>query len=184
MPLFLLFILIPIVEIALFIQIGGLIGMLPTIALVLLSAVVGTFLIRSQGLRTLAELQSSFRTMSNPTRPLAHGAMIMFAGALLLTPGFFTDTVGLLLLVPQVRDWVMRKAGRQVRRASFGFDPAAQPRHGWGGRGPARGDDIIDGEYEVQDDPYPLRDDIEPDRPTPAPRNSARRPPSGWTRPD
>ena len=73
MPLFFLFILIPVIEIALFIKVGGLIGLWPTIALVLLSAVLGSVLIRSQGSRTLMEVQQSFRTLNDPTRPLAHG---------------------------------------------------------------------------------------------------------------
>ena len=103
MPLFFLFILIPVIEIALFIKVGGLIGLWPTIALVLLSAVIGSVLIRSQGSRTLIEVQQSFRTLNDPTRPLAHGLMIVIAGMLLLTPGFFTDALGLLLLIPPVR---------------------------------------------------------------------------------
>ncbi|WBU56383.1 FxsA family protein [Paracoccus sediminicola] len=180
MPLLILFILIPIIEIALFIQIGGLIGLWPTIGLVLLSAVVGTVLIRSQGRRALEDLQGSFRTLSDPMRPLAHGAMILFAGALLLTPGFFTDIVGLLLLVPGVRDWIMRAAGKRVKVTSsgFGFDSSRQPRHGWAGRQ----DDPIDADYVVQDDPHTVRDDFE--QPQEPPRREGPRKPSGWTRRD
>ncbi len=182
MPLFLIFILVPIIEIALFIQVGGAIGLWPTIGLVLLSAIVGTALIRSQGARAMLEIQESFRTLSDPTRPLAHGAMILFAGVLLLTPGFFTDTIGLLLLIPGVRDWVMRRAGRHVNvtRSGFGFDSARDARHGW----PGRDDDVIDGEYVVQDDVYAARDDIglaADKRDEAASRN--RNKPSGWTRP-
>ncbi|WBU63804.1 FxsA family protein [Paracoccus aerodenitrificans] len=184
MPILILFILIPIIEIALFIQVGGLIGLWPTIGLVLLSAVVGMMLIRSQGRRALADLQDSFRSMRDPTRPLAHGAMILFSGALMLTPGFFTDTVGLLLLIPAVRDWIMRLAGRRmtVTRSGFGFDDGKQPRHGWPGREEA----TIDGDYVVQDDPYTSRDDIElpPGDRSATKRNSGPRKPSGWTRPD
>ena len=90
----------------------------------LLSAVLGSVLIRSQGSRTLLEVQQSFRNLNDPTRPLAHGLMIVVAGMLLLTPGFFTDTLGLLLLIPAVRDWVMRRAARHVTvtRSGFGFD--------------------------------------------------------------
>lgn len=181
MPLFILFILIPIIEIALFIQVGGLIGLWPTIGLVLLSAFVGVTLIRSQGRRAMTELQQSFQTLSDPTRPLAHGAMILLSGLLLLTPGFFTDIVGLLLLIPGVRDWLMRRAGRHVHvtRTGFGFDAASQPRHGWAGR---TDDDVIDGDYVVQEDPYIARDDIAP--PPPRPSTGPRRKPSGWTRPD
>lgn len=182
MPLFILFVLIPIIEIALFIQVGGLIGLWPTIGLVLLSAFVGMTLIRSQGRRALTELQQSFQTFTDPTRPLAHGAMILLAGALLLTPGFFTDTVGLLLLIPGVRDWLMRRARRHVKvtRAGFGFDGARQPRHGWPGR---TDDDVVDGDYVVQEDPYIARDDIAPPSDGPQQRGPGAKP-SGWTRPD
>lgn len=183
MPLFFLFILIPVIEIALFIQVGGLIGMWPTIGLVLLSAVLGSVLIRSQGSRALTQVQQSFRTMNDPTRPLAHGAMILFAGMLLLTPGFFTDTLGLLLLIPGVRDWVMRRAARHmtVTRSGFGFDTARDPRHGWAGRD---GDDVIDGDYVVQEDPYVAREDIAPPPPANSDGKPGRKPPSGWTRPE
>ncbi len=184
MPLFFLFILIPVIEIALFIKVGGLIGLWPTIALVLLSAVLGSTLIRSQGSRTLLQVQQSFRTLNDPTRPLAHGAMILLAGLLLLTPGFFTDALGLLLLIPAVRDWVMRRAARHVTvtGAGFGFDAAREPRHGWPGRG--TGDDVIDGEYSVQDDPYTTRPDIELPAPKRGDDGARRNRPSGWTRPD
>lgn len=178
MPLLIAFILIPLIEVALFVLVGGWIGLWPTIGLVILSAVIGMTLIRSQGRRAMAELQQSFQTLSDPTRPLAHGAIILFAGALLLTPGFFTDAIGLLLLIPGVRDALLRLAGRHVTVASagFGFDGAKQPRHGW----PGRPDDVIDGDYVVQDDPYTSRDDIE--LPDPKPRDSRTHRPSGWTR--
>jgi UPF0716 protein FxsA len=181
MPLFILFILVPIIEIALFIQVGGLIGLWPTIGLVLLSAFVGMAMIRSQGRRALMDVQQSFQTLSDPTRPLAHGAMIILSGALLLTPGFFTDTLGLLLLIPGVRDWLMRRAARHVTvtRTGFGFDSARQPRHGWPGRGD---DDVIDGDYVVQEDPYIARKDIAP--PDTPPKGGRGPKPSGWTRPD
>jgi UPF0716 protein FxsA len=103
MRLFLLFLLIPLIEIALFIQVGGLIGLWPTLAIVILTAVAGAYLLRSQGSHVLAQLRGSLEELRDPSEPLAHGAMILFAGALLLTPGFFTDTIGLLLMVPGVR---------------------------------------------------------------------------------
>lgn len=108
--------------------------------------------------------------------------MIVVAGMLLLTPGFFTDTLGLLLLIPAVRDWVMRRASRHmtVTRTGFGFDAARDPRHGW----PGRDDDVIDGDYVVQDDPYTTRSDIELPAPTTDGQRPGRNRPSGWTRPD
>tara|TARA_B100000579_G_scaffold282081_1_gene233570 strand:+ start:368 stop:853 length:486 start_codon:yes stop_codon:yes gene_type:complete len=103
MWLLLLFILIPLLEIWLFILLGGFIGIYPTLFIILLTAILGTFLVKTQGVNVLKEIQSKFNELENPTEPIAHGAMILFAGALLLTPGFFTDTVGFLLLLPKVR---------------------------------------------------------------------------------
>ena len=103
MWLLLLFILIPLLEIWLFILLGGFIGIYPTLFIILLTAILGTFLVKTQGVNVLKEIQSKFNELENPTEPIVHGAMILFAGALLLTPGFFTDTVGFLFLLQSVR---------------------------------------------------------------------------------
>ena len=103
MWLLLLFILIPLLEIWLFIMLGGFIGVYPTLFIILLTAILGTFLVKTQGINVLKEIQSKFNELENPTEPIVHGAMILFAGALLLTPGFFTDTIGFLLLLPKIR---------------------------------------------------------------------------------
>ena len=167
MPLFLLFLAVPLIEIALFIQVGGLIGLWPTLGIVVLTAIAGTWLVRSQGFAALGQLQQSFSELRDPTEPLAHGAMILFAGALLLTPGFFTDAVGFLLLIPSFRLWVMREAGKRIKTSSIRFEthgsagPTNRRRPGPGASRP----DIIDGEYEEVDPPH---------RPT----HSS----SGWTR--
>jgi len=108
MWLFLAFVLVPIVEIALFIQVGGAIGLWPTLAIVILTAIAGTILVRTQGLATLAELQRSLQGEGDPTRAIAHGALILAAGLLLLTPGFFTDATGFSLLIPPVRSALIR----------------------------------------------------------------------------
>jgi len=157
MWLFLVFLAVPMIEIALFIQVGGLIGLWPTLAIVVLTAVLGTILVRSQGAQVLGRLRQSMSELKDPTEPLAEGAMILFAGALLLTPGFFTDSVGLLLLIPPVRQWVIRAVRSRMRMQSFAFgagSTAQQTRNG----------DVIDAEYE----------EVPPQRPGP-------RQPSGWT---
>lgn len=105
MWLFFLFVAVPIIEIALFIQVGDLIGLFPTLLIVIATAALGTWLVRGQGLATLSTLRNQVNNFQNPTQQLAHGAMILFAGALLLTPGFFTDGFGFLLLVPRFRDF-------------------------------------------------------------------------------
>ena len=192
MWLFLAFLLVPLIEIGLFIQVGGWIGLWPTLAIVILTAILGTVLVRSQGRRALEELRGSFRQLRDPTRPLAHGAMILFSGALLLTPGFLTDAVGFLLLIPAVRDAVMRAAGRRIRVERFAMGPAP----GRGAPEPHRQPHVVDGEWEdVTDAPRrrsPAPDaapdafadpDVDPDtRATArADRQGAR---SGWTRTD
>ncbi|MDV7270663.1 FxsA family protein [Thioclava sp. A2] len=119
MWLFLAFVLVPLIEIGLFIQVGGLIGLWPTLGLVLLTAFVGMSLMRSQGAQALNDLRGSMARLDDPTKPLAHGAMILFAGALLLTPGFFTDATGIALLIPAVREAVLKYLSRRVRMQSF-----------------------------------------------------------------
>jgi UPF0716 protein FxsA len=115
MWLFLAFLLVPVIEIALFIQVGGAIGLWLTLAIVILTAIVGTMMVKSQGRLVLAQVQQSFHTLNDPSEPLAHGAMILFSGALLLTPGFFTDAVGFALLFPPVRAAVFHWAKRNIK---------------------------------------------------------------------
>ncbi len=159
MWLFLAFVGVPLIEIALFIQVGGAIGLWPTLAIVILTAFLGTWLVRTQGLMAMNDLRRSFSDLNDPTEPLAHGAMILVAGALLLTPGFFTDAVGFSLLMPPVRAAVFAWAKRRVKVQQFSMGPdprAQQPR----GHGP-----VIDGEFE----------EIDPE--TKGPQGS-----SGWTK--
>lgn len=148
MWLFLAFLMVPLIEIALFIQVGGWIGLWPTLAIVVLTAIAGTVLVRSQGAVVLARLRNNFETLRDPTEPLAHGAMILFSGALLLTPGFFTDTVGFLLLIPAVRAWVLREAGKRIQIRSLHMGPRPEaPRND--------ADDIIDASYTIEDPDKP-----------------------------
>ncbi|WP_417474500.1 FxsA family protein [Leisingera sp.] len=150
MYLFLAFLMVPIVEIALFIQVGGAIGLWPTLAIVVLTAVLGTWLVKTQGRLAMGQLRSSFQQLSDPAEPLAHGAMILFAGALLLTPGFFTDAVGFALLMPPVRLAMFRYLRSKITVAQFQMGPGSmQGRHYPGGSAHPRGrGDVIDGDYE------------------------------------
>lgn len=155
--LLVLFVSVPILEIALFIVIGDLIGLFPTLACIILTAIAGTWLVRSQGLSELRKLERAVRGQGNPVEPIAHGALILVAGILLLTPGFFTDGVGFLLLVPAVRiviaGFIAERAlhASSVRMASSGSGRRA--RHAGGGRASADDADIVDGEFEVIDTP-------------------------------
>lgn len=119
MWLFVAFLAVPLIEIALFIQIGGIIGLWPTLGIVIVTAILGTWLVRTQGRMALADLQRSFSRLDDPGTPLAHGAMILFAGALLLTPGFFTDAVGFALLTPPVRTALLNWARKRVTVHQF-----------------------------------------------------------------
>jgi UPF0716 protein FxsA len=142
MWLFVAFLAIPLIEIALFIQIGGAIGLGWTLATVVVTAILGTWLVRNQGILALSQLKSSFSDMRDPTEPLAHGAMILFSGALLLTPGFFTDAVGFLLLVPGIRSAVYQALRARIEVHSFDSRMDRDPNR----TRPQRGD-IIDAEY-------------------------------------
>jgi UPF0716 protein FxsA len=165
MWLFLIFVAVPIIEIALFIQVGGAIGLLPTLLIVVLTALAGTALMRHQGMQALAGLQNQLASGGDPTGPIAHGAMILIAGMLLLTPGFFTDSLGLLLLVPAVRDRVISWAATRVAVQSFSFGRSTQARPR---PEPRASRDTIDAEYEILNDP-----------PGNAPRGTSK-----WTRPE
>ncbi|MGB0496723.1 MAG: FxsA family protein [Rubricella sp.] len=147
---------VPLLEIALFIQVGGLIGLLPTLATVVLTALLGAYLLRRQGSGELAKLRRSLDTGEDPTGPIAHGALILVAGVVLLTPGFFTDAVGFALLVPGIRQVIIAYLAKRIlTRADIHVSGFDQP--GDSGR-----PDIIDGDYTVANDPDG--------------------PPSGWTR--
>ena len=111
MFMLIIFIAIPIIEIALFIQVGGAIGLYPTLAIVLLTAILGTTLLKSQGLSALGTLQNSLQLGQNPMKQIIHGAMILISGVFLLTPGFFTDAFGILLLVPRFRSFLINLGG-------------------------------------------------------------------------
>ncbi|MEQ6202945.1 FxsA family protein [Sulfitobacter sp. HNIBRBA2951] len=153
MWLLIAFIAVPVIEIALFIQVGGFIGLWPTLLIVILTALAGTYLVRSQGRLALGQLQQSFGEMRDPTEPLVHGAMILFSGALLLTPGFFTDALGFALLIPAFRTTVFKAVRARVNIQTFGTKSHnTQPHHPQG-----RSDgDIIDAEYtELPDDDAP-----------------------------
>ena len=101
--LFIIFVVVPIIEIALFIQAGDWFGLGPTLFTIVLTAVIGVSLLRQQGLSTLYKAQQKMNHGEIPAMEMIEGIMLAVAGALLITPGFFTDTVGFVLLVPMFR---------------------------------------------------------------------------------
>ncbi|HHH43466.1 MAG TPA: FxsA family protein [Gammaproteobacteria bacterium] len=142
--LFLLFLLIPLVEIYFLIQVGSVIGAIPTVALVVFTALLGAMLLRLQGLTTLQRTRSALAQGQIPATEMFEGVLLVFAGALLLTPGFVTDTIGFLFLVPPVRKavihWFLKKSSISVQRPGGPSRPA--------GSGPY----TIEGEYRREDD--------------------------------
>lgn len=119
-PLFaVLFFLIPLIEIYFLIQVGGVIGVLPTVLLVVLTAVVGAFLLRQQGLSTLARFQSSMAQGELPATAMFEGVMLIIGGALLMTPGFFTDAIGFACLLPFSRKWLAKAMLSRVNVKQF-----------------------------------------------------------------
>ena len=111
----LLFLLIPIAELALIIKVGSEIGVANTIVVLLVVSVVGAWLVRTQGLGVLRRVQDQLGRGVVPTRELTDGFMIMLAGALMLTPGFLTDLVAIGLLLPPVRAVIRSAIGRRAR---------------------------------------------------------------------
>ena len=108
MPVFILFLVVPFVEIYLLVEIGARIGAPWTILLVVLTAIVGAWLVRVQGLATWRRFQASLARNELPATALAEGLCLLIAGALLLTPGFFTDVTGFVCLVPPLRRTLIR----------------------------------------------------------------------------
>jgi UPF0716 protein FxsA len=101
--IFLIVLIIPFAEIYILLQVGGLIGALPTIFLVVFTAVLGSWLLKQQGFATLQRFQDSLSRGTLPALELLEGVLILLGGALLLTPGFITDMIGFVFLIPQLR---------------------------------------------------------------------------------
>ncbi|MBZ9762731.1 membrane protein FxsA [Mesorhizobium sp. CA8] len=147
-PLFLL--LLPLLEIAGFVVVGREIGALATVGLVILSSVAGSLLLRHQGFGVMARVRTEMDAGRDPSRQLAHGAMIVLAAILLIIPGFITDIFAILLLLPPLRDFAWRLLkNRIVMATSFGSGFSARRR-----------DNVIDlDDSDYSRDDYPNRPD-------------------------
>lgn len=148
--LFLLFLIVPIIEIYLLIEVGSTIGAMPTVLLVVGTALLGAVLLRFQGIATLFRVQTALARGELPTVAMFEGVILLLSGALLLTPGFFTDTLGFIGLIPPLRQWGVRRllqAGLQRGVAGFGQSQSqTPPQHS--NHGPR----TLDGEYRREDD--------------------------------
>lgn len=147
MPLLLLFLIaLPFVEIAAFINVGGEIGLLPTLALIVVAGIAGAQLMRRAGYATLERVQASLARKESAVPDVLHGLTLMMAGALLFVPGFVTDIIAVLLLIPSVGT----AAGRALWKALLGSTRVTV----WASR---TGETVIEGEYrEVREDPKRL----------------------------
>lgn len=144
-----LFLAIPILEIYLLISVGSIIGVFPTILLVIATAVIGAFLLRQQGISTFMRFQQNLSSGQLPAKEMLEGVMLLVGGALLMTPGFFTDTIGFLCLIPFTRQWIadfmIQKSIIKVKTASgFGDSPFQQQSTSHQNRG---GHGVYEGEF-------------------------------------
>ena len=165
LTLLLALIITPLAEIATFIHVGDLIGLWPTLVTVVATAVIGSILLRHQGLRTLKEIQRQLHDGQLPVDEMLAGLCLFAAGLLLLTPGFITDAVGFALLIPAVRLWVARRIrarlGEKIVVRAGGSRPgspfadgqqppgAGDPR---GRAGAGHSGAVIDGSFEAVDE--------------------------------
>jgi UPF0716 protein FxsA len=162
--LFLLFAILPIVEIAILINVGEQIGGWYTVAIVILTAFAGAHLVRQQGLSTLMQAQQKMQTGTMPGQEMAEGLLLVIAGVLLVTPGFVTDGIGFLLSLPMTRPLIAKGLVKHLSikmvNPSFNgnFAQHQQQPHSTG-----QSEDIIEGEFERKDKPPvnpALKDDL------------------------
>ncbi len=116
LKLLLIFTVIPVVELSLLIKVGSVIGTLNTVMIVLLTAVIGAYMVRLEGLGVIYRMQRTLMEGEFPAEELIDGLMILVAGALLLTPGFVTDTIGFLMVFPGSRKGIKRVLRRYFER--------------------------------------------------------------------
>ena len=160
----LLFVAMPIIEIAVLLRVGSALGWLPTLAIVILTAVIGTAMLRQQGLATLNIAKQRLNSGEMPAEQMLEGVLLLIGGALLLTPGFVTDAFGFAALIPYSRRWMAaRIAKRSVMSVgsaggfSVGSGPGAAHQSGQAPgrtsttRGGSEGE-VIDGDFRRVDD--------------------------------
>lgn len=146
--LFLLFVLLPVIEIYVLIEIGSLIGVLPTISIILITAVIGYRLFRAQGLEKLHNIRSGLSGApqgQNIAMEMAEGAFILVAGALLLTPGFVTDAFGFACLIPPIRKLMVKKA---ITSSIFQVNTTSFQSQSYSSETQKTNHNVIEGEYK------------------------------------
>lgn len=144
-PLFILFAVLPIIEIALLINIGEQIGGWNTVGLVIITAFAGAYLVRQQGLSTLMTAQNKMQQGQMPEQEMVEGLLLLVAGVLLVTPGFITDIIGFLFCLPFTRPAIAKQL---FKRFAVG---ASSSRQNYAYRQQAQEEDIIEGEFRRTD---------------------------------
>lgn len=151
MPFFILvflFIAVPVAEISVLMRVGGAIGPFNTIVFVILTAVLGAYLVRQQGFATITKLQQETNAGRVPALQIAEGVALLFAGAVLMTPGFITDAIGFAILIPPIRQTIIAWAAKNlikghVSAAYSGSTSTVNPY--------VEQADVIEGEYSSSD---------------------------------
>jgi UPF0716 protein FxsA len=162
--LFVLFVVTPLVELYVLIQVGQLVGAIPTVVALLVISVVGAALVKAEGLRAWVRFRDALAEARLPAKEVVDGALLLFAGALLLTPGFVTDGLGLLCLLPPSRALINRALRSRVRM-SIGLGAATGGRSPGDGTGRSPGDgedlevEVVDVQRTVEDEPRQLGGD-------------------------
>lgn len=141
--LFLFFLIVPFLEIYLLLQIGGIVGVMPTVLLVVFTAVLGAWLLRKQGFATFQRFQQSLAKGEIPAYEMIEGPILLVGGALLLTPGFFTDAFGFACLVPQLRRKFAKYMIENHMISAFSDPPLQQTK--------TKQENIIEGEFKQDD---------------------------------
>jgi UPF0716 protein FxsA len=151
--LFLLFAILPIVEIAILINVGEQIGGWYTVAIVILTAFAGAHLVRQQGLSTLMQAQQKMQAGSMPEQEMAEGLLLVIAGVLLVTPGFVTDGIGFLLSLPMTRPLIAKGLLKRLsmRMVNPSFNGNFSQHHQQPPHSTEQSEDIIEGEFEHKD---------------------------------
>lgn len=155
-----LFIIIPIIELYLLISVGSAIGVIPTILLIIITAMIGVQLLKAQGMATLQRLQNELNQGAMPAEALLEGILLLVGGALLLTPGFFTDALGFSCLIPQLRlGWVslLKRYSHHMMKNSahtqaYTHHTQSYSSHTSQTQQPPRHTTVIDGEFKREDD--------------------------------
>lgn len=138
--LLLLFILVPILEIYLLITVGSFIGAVPTILLLMLAAITGSYLLRTQGLATLQKMQTTLEQGQLPTEALLEGVLLLLGGALFVVPGFLTDIAALVCVFPASRRYLVRKIIQHLQQIPTSSPPPSR-----------RSPTTLEGEYRRED---------------------------------